>query len=95
MERYEENSKWSTFKSWLVIFIISGSLLAWAMIMMTFVKDAPRKWDFGNIEFTPAKSVYSTNNDVQEAIEKMITPLPEGVSMEEDNTKKTQNDENK
>ncbi len=80
---YEENTKWSMRKSWIVVFAISWSLLAWAMTMMTFVKTPPREWDFGTIEFTPAKSEYSTHNPDKKTDKKMIEPLPDGVSMEE------------
>lgn len=96
--QYEENKKWSTFWSWAFIFMLSFSLIGWAMFMMTFVKDVPRKWDFGNVEFTPAKSVYSSVQSSSEAEEvdepekNLIAPLPDGVSMEEENKTKT-NDE--
>lgn len=91
--KYEENSKWSTFWSWAFVFTLSGSLIAWAMVMMTFVKDVPREWDFGNIEFTPAKSVYSSVQSsskaekVDEAGVNLIAPLPDGVSMKEEKNK--------
>lgn len=83
MEKYEEHKKWNTFWSWATVFAISGGLLTWATIMMVFVEQAPREWDFGNLEFTPAKSVYSTNNPDEKAGENMIEPLPDGISMEE------------
>ena len=84
MKNYEEYNKWSTRRSWLFIILLSGSLLAWAIIMMTFVEDVPREWEFGNIEFTPAKSEYSTNNPDKKVEENVIEPLPDGVSMEEE-----------
>ncbi len=84
MKGYEEYKKWNTFWSWFFVFALSGSLLGWAMFMMTFIKDVPREWDFGNIEFTPAKSVYSTQNPDNETEENMIAPLPDGVSMDEE-----------
>lgn len=83
MKNYEENSKWSTRRSWIFILLLSGSLLAWAMVMMTFVEDVPREWEFGNIEFTPAESVYSTKKPDKEVEENAIAPLPDGVSMED------------
>ena len=82
---YEENTKWSTRKSWIVVFAISGSLLGWAMTMMTLVKTPPREWDFGTIEFTPAKSEYSTHKPEEKTGEKLVAPLPDGISMEEKN----------
>ena len=94
MKDYEENSKWSTRRSWIFVITLSGSLLAWAMIMMTFVKDVPRKWEFGNIEFTPAKSEYSTNNPDKKVKENVIAPLPDGVSMEEENNQSKNKKEN-
>ncbi len=40
--------------------ILSAGLLSWAMTLMMLIPDVPREWDFGNLEFTPAKSVYSS-----------------------------------
>ncbi len=80
---YEENTKWSTRKSWFTVFAISFSLLAWAMTMMMLVKTVPREWDFGNIEFTPSKSEYSTQIPEEKTTGKLVEPLPDGISMEE------------
>ncbi len=91
--QYEENTKWSTRKSWFVVFAISGTLLAWAMTMMTLVESVPREWEFGNIEFTPAKSEYSTHNPDAKTDENQIAPLPDGVSMEEQNKKNNNENE--
>lgn len=86
---YEERTNWSTRRSWFLVFILSGSLIAWAMlIMMPFVKSVPRVWNFGSVESTPSKSIYSTNNPKIRTTEKMIAPLPEGISMEEQQLQK-------
>ncbi len=61
MAQYEEHWEWSLRASWIFILSLSAGLLGWAMLMMTQVKDVPREWDFGNLEFTPAASVYSTH----------------------------------
>jgi len=85
MIKYEEHGKWSKTASWLFIIFLSATLITWAMSLMFLIKAVPREWDYGNLEFTPAKSIYSTNYPVGEASGNMITPLPEGVSMEEAN----------
>ncbi len=82
--KYEENKSWSKFKSWMFVLFLSASLLIWAMVMMTMVKDVPREWEFGTIEFTPGKSEYSTHNPGKKTLKNQIAPLPDGVSMEEE-----------
>lgn len=94
MKDYEENSRWTTRRSWIFVITLSGSLLAWAMVMMTFVEDVPREWKFGNIEFTPAKSEYSTNNPDEKVEENVVAPLPDGVSMEEERNNQSKNHTN-
>lgn len=83
MKDYEENHTWSTFWSWFFILALSFGLISWAMTMMTLVEDVPREWDFGNREFTPAKSIYSTHNPENTTDSLMVHPLPDAVSMEE------------
>lgn len=93
MKDYEEYHEWSTGKSWLFIILQSSFLLVMASLMMFLIEDVPREWNFGNVEFTPAKSVYSTHNPEVETTEKMVTPLPEGVTMEEEINLKPKNSE--
>ena len=96
MHDYEENKEWSTLGSWLFIILLSGGLIGWAMFMMTVIKDVPRDWDYGSVPFTPAKSVYSTERHKKVPEGKMIQPLPEGISMEEQRSytkEKTMNNE--
>jgi len=95
MHEYEEYHEWSTTRSWLFIFGLVFFLIVMMSSMMLLVKDVPREWDFGNIEFTPAKSKYSTANPEPRTSKKMIAPLPEGLSMEEENELKSKKSENK
>lgn len=83
MHGYEEHKEWNTLWSWLFIILLSGGLIGWAMFMMTVVKDVEREWDYGSIPFTPAISVYSTEIHKEKPEERMIEPLPEGISIEE------------
>ncbi len=84
----EKGNDWGTLRSWLFVLTLSGSLIAWAMFMMSMIKAVPRVWDFGTVEFTPSKSVYSTHKPNIRTNEKMIAPLPEGISMEDQNLQK-------
>jgi hypothetical protein len=81
MKGYEEYHEWSVFWSWSLIIGVALFLLSMGMTMMYTVKDVPREWDFGNIEFTPAKSVYSTATPPKETSKKMIHALPEGKAI--------------
>lgn len=82
MHEYEEFHEWSTGWSWAFIIFLSGSLITICMIVMVMVKDVPRKWDFGNLDFTPSASVYSLVRPVYPD-STLILPLPEGRQMEE------------
>jgi hypothetical protein len=82
----EEHHDWSTFKSWLFIIALSFSLFITMSVLM-MIEEQPRQWDFGTIPFTPSESVYSTSVPKKNPEEKMIEPLPEGVSMKEKRTK--------
>ena len=82
MKDYEEYHEWSARRSWLFILLLSFGLIAWAMTMMTLVKDVPRAWDFGTQEFTPGKSIYSTGNPKRKTEEDQIHRLPEAVPLE-------------
>jgi hypothetical protein len=81
-EQYEEYKVTSEFWGWVIIIASSIGILGYGMVIMLLVRDAPRYWDFGQVDITPAESIYSTQepplnvNDVQQ-----LTPLPEGVPM--------------
>jgi hypothetical protein len=82
MHEYEEFHEWSTGWSWAFIIFLSGSLFTICMIVMALVMDVPRKWDYGNLDFTPSASEYSLVKPVYND-STMILPLPEGKTMEE------------
>lgn len=77
MKDYEEYHEWSRLGSWVFILAHSFFLIGWAMLLMTLVKDTPRQWDFGTVEFIPAKSIYSTHAPAETTDRNMVQPLPE------------------
>lgn len=83
MHTYEEYHEWSTFWSWTFIAFLSGALITFCMIAMMMIPDVPRQWNFGTLDFTPSGSVYSMVRPGP-AVEEMVIPLPEGVTMEEE-----------
>lgn len=87
MHEYEEFHEWSPFWSWAFIAFLSGSLITICMVAMMMIKDVPRQWNFGDLDFTPSGSVYSLVKPGS-VVEKMVEPLPEGITMEEDRTGK-------
>jgi hypothetical protein len=88
MHEYEEYHEWNAFWSWAFIAFLSGALITICMVCMMMIMDMPREWDHGNLNFTPAASVYSTIKPAK-ATGKMIQPLPEGVPMQERQEKNT------
>lgn len=80
MHEYEEFHEWSTGRSWAFILFLSGSLITIAMTVMVLVKEVPRKWDYGNLDFTPAASVYSLSKPAV-FDSTLVLPLPEGRKM--------------
>lgn len=83
MHTYEEYHEWSTFWSWAFIAFLSGALITICMVAMMMIPDVPRQWNFGGLDFTPSASEYSMVRPGP-AVEEMVIPLPEGVTMEEE-----------
>ena len=50
----------SQFWGWLILILFSGGLIGWAVWIHLIIPDVERHWDFGQSEFTPAESIYST-----------------------------------
>lgn len=86
VHEYEEYHEWNFFWSWAFIVFLTGSLITICMVAMMMIMDLPREWDHGSLNFTPSASVYSSVKPLKTE-EKMIQPLPEGVSMENINKK--------
>ena len=86
MHDYEEFHEWSTGWSWAFILFLSGSLITIAMTVMFLVKDVPRQWDYGSLEYTPAASIYSLSQP-SGADSVMVLPVPEGRKMDTVNQK--------
>lgn len=87
MHAYEEYHVWSTRWSWAFIILLSAALITVCMVAMMMIMDMQRDWDHGNLNFTPSASIYSTVKP-EIATEKMIQPLPEGVTLEEEKSLK-------
>jgi hypothetical protein len=80
MHEYEEFHEWSTGWSWAFIIFLSGSLISICMLAMMLIKDVPREWDHGEMDFTPAASVYSSSKPAGKD-NNMVLPLPGGKKM--------------
>jgi hypothetical protein len=82
MHEYEEFHEWSKGWSWAFIIFLSGSLISICMLVMALVKDVPREWEHGSLDFTPAASVYSLSKP--SGIDNfMVEPLPEGRKLKD------------
>ncbi len=55
-DRSAAGARWG----WVIAVGIALGLIAWGLAHYAFVRDAPREWNFGELEDTPARSAYST-----------------------------------
>jgi len=83
MNDSEEHHEWKTSSGWIFLFALSGSLFLLMFVLM-LIPEVPRHWDFGTVPFTPAESVYSTNNPEKHPDGKTRMQLP-GKYIQEDN----------
>lgn len=60
MVDFEEYTKIKQKTGWILIALMSVSLIGWAMISMIIIKNKERVWKYAILDDTPAASVYST-----------------------------------
>jgi hypothetical protein len=78
-DRYIEYKVLSRSWGWVIIILITISLLAFGMWVMMIVPDAPRQWSYGTLPQTPAESAYSTlmPTEAMKPEERVVPKLPE------------------
>ncbi len=88
---YEENSESSNNKmGWFLVLMFAAFILGWAMVMMTIIKDVPRKWDYEILPDAPSQSIYSTREYKEELFPPdQIEHLPEAKELKETERHKT------
>jgi hypothetical protein len=75
---YDEDKEVTSFLSWIIIILFSMGIIAFGMAVFLLVRDAPRRWEVGQIPDTPAESVLSTEKPhVSTPSLRQIEPLPE------------------
>ncbi len=60
MEHNEENLPAGPWLAWVLLILLTMSILAYGLVMHLTIPDPPRQWDFGTLPDTPAQSVFST-----------------------------------
>lgn len=61
MAEYEERMELSKFWGWVVLIIVSFSLIGYGMIAMFLVKEPPKRyWDHGSAVVPPGLTIYTT-----------------------------------
>ena len=61
MTEYEEYTESGNNRmGWFLIIMFAAFILGWAMVMMTIIKEPPRKWDYEILPDAPSQSIYST-----------------------------------
>ncbi len=66
----------SALWSWAIVVAIALAIAVWGLLYHAFVRDAPRQWDFGALEDTPARSAYSTTQPSLRRVPPQQLPLP-------------------
>jgi hypothetical protein len=77
MEKYENfriiSQKWG----WLLIFLLSATIISWGMLLMFVIPQTPRQWYFGAEKQIPAESVYSSSRATQEVnVPRQVEQVP-------------------
>jgi hypothetical protein len=68
----------SAVRSWLFIFVLAASFLAWGFLLFYTIGDkGPPPWDFGIVRDIPGESVFSTHQPLPG---KVSDPDPQHVS---------------
>lgn len=57
---YEEEHELPPLWGWVLVVMLSASLVGFGWLVYLIVPDGPRHWDFGQLPDTPAESIYST-----------------------------------
>jgi hypothetical protein len=61
MAEYEEHQELPLFWSWIVLIIVSFSIIGYGMIAMFLVREPPRRyWDHGSAVVPPGLTIYTT-----------------------------------
>ncbi len=91
MAQYEEYNESSSNKmGWFLVVMFAGFILGWAMIMMSIIKEPPRKWDYEILPDAPSQSIYSTREYKEELFPPdQIEHLPEAKELKETGRHKT------
>lgn len=82
-KQYEEYRNVGTVLGWVILLVFTASILGWGMFMMMMIMDAPRHWDHGQLDDTPASSVFSSvEPDTHKPAPLQIQPVPGSVPIE-------------
>lgn len=77
-KKYDEEMEISSFLSWAIIILFSGSIMAFGWIVYLAVPDGPRQWNFGQLGDAPAESIYSTDQPAKAIkLQRQVPMLPE------------------
>ncbi len=80
---YDEYRELPAFWGWAVLILFASAIVGFAMWLMMIVPDAPRYWDHGERQDTPAESIYSTYEPSPIATQnKIVNALPEGKPLD-------------
>lgn len=77
-EHYEERSPITQRSAWLAVVLFSFFFLGWGLFLHHFIREAPERWDHGELEDVPGQSKYSTLVYTPRKVAPLqIEPLPE------------------
>lgn len=75
---YDEDQEISSFWSWVIIIVFSGSIMAFGWTVYLLIPDGPRQWDFGQLGDAPAETIFSTDEpNIDRKARTQIYRLPE------------------
>ena len=62
--------------AWLLVVALCLAIVAWGLINLALIPDAPRQWDLGLLPQVPGESIYSSSQPAGEQPPRQIENAP-------------------
>lgn len=76
---YEEMYRHRQSTGWVLLLLFCAALIGYSLVLHLLIPDRPRTWDFGQLDQTPAESIYSTREPAMRVPEPLQKDFPEQI----------------
>lgn len=80
MAQFQERRFTSQAKGWVILMVLSATLIGWGLATYALVPEGPRQFDFGQLPDAPGESEYTTASGQRHPPPPQIVPLPEAAT---------------